>query len=75
MPGPGNNRNSLIILGILFLVILAVPELLIHRHPHFGVEKVPLFFPLLGFSAAVILILLAGLLRIVLGRKGDYYGR
>ena len=75
MPGPKNNSNSLILLGILFLVILAVPELLIHRHPHFGVEETPLFFPLLGFSAAVVLVLLAGLLRIILGRKGDYYGR
>ena len=73
MNRPNNNRVSLIVLGLVFLAILVIPEALIDRHPHFAVEKTPLFFPLLGFSAVVVLALLAKLLKAILGRKEGHY--
>ena len=73
MTGPKINKNSSILLGVLLLVILVGADLLVHRHPHFSVETIPLFFPLLGFLAVVILSLLAASLRRLLGRKRGYY--
>ena len=73
MSRPNNNRVSLIVLGLIFLGILVIPEALIERHPHFAMEKIPLFFPLLGFSAVVVLVLLARLLKAILGRKEGHY--
>lgn len=50
-----------------------VPELFIHRHPHFGIDRFFAFSALLGFVACALLIVFAKLLGFVLKRKEDYY--
>lgn len=53
--------------------LLVVAELFVDRHPHFGIERVFGFYALYGLFGCVALVLIAKLLRRLVGRDEDYY--
>lgn len=60
--------------GILFLALSAVLEFFVEKHGYFPWEDLPLFYALYGFSAFVVLIVVAKyLVRPLIGRSEDYY--
>ncbi|MBY5920771.1 hypothetical protein [Ferrimonas balearica] len=59
----------------LFCGILALLDLLYHRHVVHPWEGMPGFYPLYGFVGCVVLVLVAKLLRKVLMRDEHYYDR
>ncbi len=54
-------------------VLLLLADVFIHKHTHISAEQWFGFHALYGFAAAVVLVLAARGLRVVLGRKEDYY--
>lgn len=50
-----------------------VPELFIHRHPHFEIDGFFGFYALLGFVSCAVLILVAKFGGFFLKRKVNYY--
>lgn len=61
-----------------FLVVLALTvlaELLVHLHPHFGIDAVFGFNAWFGFAACAAMIVVAKVLALVLKRPDTYYGR
>lgn len=72
-----NNRLKIyrtLIFSIIFLVTLSIIELFIEKKVHFEVERIPNFYGFLGFFSALIIILIALLLKKTgLSKKEDYY--
>lgn len=64
-------RNA--IYGICGLLVVA--DFIIHRHTYMPLEKIPAFYALYGFIALVGVVLLAKLLRKLVGRDEDYYDK
>lgn len=64
--------------GLAILIIIALVDLTVHHHAHFEgtefvVDSMPEFYPMFGFLAAFLLILVAKTLAIALKRKDTYY--
>lgn len=60
--------------GFLFVLALTVAaELVVHLHPHFGVESIFAFSAWFGFGACAAMIAVAKLLALVLKRPDTYY--
>ena len=58
------------------LVLLLVGDFLLHKHTYFPWEEWPEFYPVFGFVACVILVLVAKyVLRPLVMRDEDYYDR
>lgn len=60
-----------------FLVVLALmvlAELIVHLHPHFGIESVFGFHAWFGFVACAAMIVVAKALALLLKRPDTYYG-
>ena len=77
---PGNVRKVIHALYAVCGVVLAIDLLdlvgvLYHKHPHFGFEELPGFFPFYGFVGSVGLVLAAKAMRVFLMRDEDYYDR
>ena len=53
--------------------LLLVVDLFVHKHPHIVAEEWFGFYGLYGFVACVVLVLAARGLRVILGRREDYY--
>ena len=75
---PGWADNPVIrqrIRNVLYVVcgLLVVADFILHRHVYMPLEKIPVFYALYGFAALVGVVVLAKLLRKVVGRKEDYY--
>lgn len=77
-----NSKNRLEGAGILkktcrvlyaVCVLLLLADGFIHKHTHISAEQWFGFHAFYGFAAAVVLVLAARGLRVVLGRKEDYY--
>lgn len=69
-------QNRQRIRNILYVVcaVLVVADFIVHRHTMLPLEKLPAFYPVYGFVALVTVVLLAKLLRKLVGRREDYYG-
>jgi hypothetical protein len=62
---------------VLYVVcgLLVVADFIVHRHVYMPLEKIPAFYALYGFAALVGVVVLAKLLRKVVGKDEDYYER
>lgn len=70
---PNNVRRLLKILFAI-LVLLLIPDFLLHRHTYFAWEQWPQFYAVFGFAACVVLVLIAKyVLRPLVRREEDYY--
>ena len=54
-------------------IILVIADFIIHRHTTMAWEKLPAFYALYGFTACVVLVVVAKLMRKVIMRKENYY--
>ena len=54
-------------------VLLLLADFFIHKHTHIAAEEWIGFHAYYGFVASVLLVLAARGLRVILGRKEDYY--
>ncbi len=72
-----NPRNTRLVVRSLVAacVILAGLDLVLHRHGEHPWEGVIGFYPLYGFVACVLLVLLAKEMRKLVKRDEDYYER
>lgn len=70
-----NPKNVERLLAGLYAVciILVIADFIIHRHITMAWEKIPAFYAIYGFSACVVLVVVAKLMRKVVMRKEDYY--
>jgi hypothetical protein len=70
-----NPRNVDKICYVLYVVcaLLVVADLFYHKHIHFNVEGWFGFYGFYGWVACVVLVLAAKVLRLIVGRKEDYY--
>ncbi|MCA8914369.1 MAG: hypothetical protein KDB90_03070 [Planctomycetes bacterium] len=64
--------------GLLLLGIVILVDLGVHHHPHFErdgltFDTLPEFYPLFGFGAAFVFIIVAKTLAIALKRKDTFY--
>lgn len=58
----------------VFLVVLIIVDLFIHKHPYFKFEEYPSFYGTFGFVACVLLVLAARfILRPLVMRDEKYY--
>ena len=73
-----NPKFIRVFLGVLFIACILsafagfVPSWQ-NPHPHFSVERVPVFFALWGFGAFIFIVLVGQHLRKLVGRKEEYY--
>ena len=63
--------------NVLYVVcgLLVVADFLVHRHTMMPLEKLPAFYTVYGFVALVMVVLLAKLLRKLVGRGENYYDK
>lgn len=61
-----------VFLGVLAATVAA--ELVVHLHPHFGIESLFAFHAWFGFLACGAMIVVAKVLAYVLKRRDTYYG-
>lgn len=54
-------------------VALVAVDFLYEKHGYLAIEDVPLFYALLGFFASLVLLVCAKILRLIVGRREDYY--
>jgi len=54
-------------------ILLVIADFVIHRHTTMLWEKIPAFYALYGFTACVVLVVVAKLMRKVVMRKENYY--
>lgn len=68
-------ENITLVLRVFYALcaLLLVLDLFIHRHIYHDWEKLPGFYPLFGFIACVVLVLIATRMRDFLMRDEDYY--
>jgi len=55
--------------------LLALADFFYHKHPHFEVEEIPVFYGLYGFVCFVFIVFAGWLLRKLVMRDEDYYDR
>ncbi|MFT7222488.1 MAG: hypothetical protein ACI82Z_000010 [Cellvibrionaceae bacterium] len=69
---PKNIRAILYALyGICMILVLL--DFVVHRHTEVAIEKLPGFYAFYGFTACVLLVLLATQMRKLVMRKENYY--
>ena len=76
IPGFFEKPGTIKILWVLLYgvcLLTLVPDLFIHRHPHFAYDDYFGFFALLGFVACALLIIAAKGIGLMLKKKEDYY--
>ena len=71
---PKNVQRFLYSFYIALLALLVI-DLFIPKHGHFPWEGAPEFFAVYGFISCVSLIFIAKLLRKIVRRDEDYYGK
>lgn len=64
--------------AVVALAVIMVIDLFVHHHAHFEndgitVDTLPLFYPLLGFIACFLTLVVGRTLAISLSRKDTYY--
>ncbi|MEO1015260.1 MAG: hypothetical protein AAFX08_08750 [Pseudomonadota bacterium] len=64
--------RGLIAFGVLAALAGFVPDWQ-KKHPHFDIEKIPVFFAFWGFAAFMFIVLAGQHLRKLVGRAPDYY--
>lgn len=70
----GNPKRLMVALAIV-CGLLAVGDLLYHKHISVSVEELPFFYPVFGFVVYAGIIFVAKGLRLIIRRQEDYYGR
>lgn len=70
-----NPKNVKRLLAVFYsiLVLLLIIDPFIYKHAEFPWEEIPGFFAVYGFVSCVLVISIAGLLRIFIKRKEHYY--
>ena len=69
---PENIRLMIIGLAV-FCALLFLGDFIIDRHGHFELENIPGFYGIFGFLAFSFIIIATKFLRMIIGRKEDYY--
>lgn len=69
---PGNSKKIHLAFYAVCVLLMAV-DLFLEKHGHFAVEEWIGFHAWYGFAACVVFVLAARGLRVILGRKEDYY--
>ena len=61
--------------NVLYAVcaLLVLAEFIVHRHIYMPLEKIPAYYAIYGFIALVSVVMLAKLLRKLVGREENYY--
>lgn len=54
---------------------LVLADFVVEKHPHFGVENLPGFYALIGFSAFIAIVWGGVQLRKFVGREENYYDK
>ena len=54
-------------------VLLVLADFVVHRHIVMPLERIPAYYAIYGFIALVSVVMLAKLLRKLVGREEDYY--
>lgn len=67
------NPRRLVIGLAVVCGLLAVGDLLYHKHASIAVEEVPFFYPVFGFVVYGLIVFAAKALRLVIRRREDYY--
>ncbi len=72
-----NPRNVKRLLRVIYVICAALVGLdfVFHRHVIHAWEALPGFYPIYGFIACAVLVLIAKQMRKLLMRKEDYYDR
>ena len=65
--------RKLWIFGIVILAVIALTDIFLTPHPHFGVDGYFGFFSIYGFFTCVLMVIGAKALSIFLKRKDTYY--
>lgn len=61
--------------GIALLAVVALLDIVIHKHAYFGVDGTFGFYSWYGFLTCVAMIVFAKVLGVILKRGDDYYER
>ncbi len=69
---PANIRQMIIGLTIV-CALLFLGDFVIDRHGHFELEELPGFYGIFGFLAFSFIIFATKILRMIIGRKENYY--
>ena len=69
------NQKSKLLWILLFTVcvLLLIPDFILQKEPHFGLDSFWGFYAILGFVACAVLILLSKIIGFVLKVKENYY--
>jgi len=54
-------------------ILLVIADFILHRHIGFTWEKIPAFYAVYGFTACVVLVVIAKWMRKIVMRKENYY--
>lgn len=57
----------------LICILLVIADFIVHRHIAMAWEKIPAFYAIYGFTACVVLVILAKWMRKLVMREEDYY--
>ncbi len=62
------------LVSIIILIGLALADVVVHHHAHFGVDATPGFYSLYGLGACVVMVLFSKyVVALILKRKDTYY--
>ena len=72
LEGTGIVKKTCRVLYVVCLLLL-LADFLLHKHTHIAAESWFGFHAVYGFAASVVLVLAARGLRVIVGRREDYY--
>jgi hypothetical protein len=66
--------RALWIASLVVLALLALADLFVHHHEHFGVDGTPGFYSIYGFGVCAVMVLVSKfVVGLLLKRKDTYY--
>ena len=69
-----NKKKLSLNLCLLICALLVLADFVLHKHPHYEWEKIPAFYPLVGFVISLVFVLVAKyILKPIVQRKENYY--
>lgn len=71
-PAPAGPKWLIYVL-VAICATLVVVDFIYEKHGYLAIEDAPLFYALLGFFASLVLMVVARVLRLIVGRREDYY--
>ncbi len=74
LDSPGFGNKVAWVVGLI-CVGLTIGDFMYHKHGHFEIENVPVFYGIFGFVAFVFVVFVGVALRKLIMRDEDYYDR